>query len=139
MLQRVSIVRALAVAGVVLACDDSLGPREVAGTYSLISVSGQLVPTAGPESVLSGVIELSASGAVVRRIRYTSGDSPAELEYVLSGIFDVQGDSIVMRVTVPSNPPVVVRLAAARQGATLILRSGSPNDGPDIVEVYRRM
>ena len=118
---------------------DPVGPADLAGTYALVTVSGQPVPTAGPSAVLSGVIVLGAYGGGTRRVQYATAAAPGIVEDASAGTFAVRGDSVVLNVTVlAARPPAVARLAAARQGATLTLRFGSPVDGPDVVEVYRR-
>ena len=131
----------LAAAALLSACggSDPLGPADLAGTYILVTVSGQPVPAAGTPSVLSGVIFLGQDGAAVRRVRYATAATPAGVEEVSAGTFLVRGDSVVLRMTLlSSRPPVAVQWAAARQGPTLSLRFGAPADGPDVVELYRR-
>jgi len=111
------------------------GLAEVIGTYALVAVSGQPVPTAGRYGVESELLALGADGAAVRRVRYAGATG----EDAAAGTFVVRGDSVVLNLTtLASRPPVVVRWAAARAGGTLTLRFRDPGDGPDIVERYER-
>jgi hypothetical protein len=129
----------LVTAAVVLlaACGDTAAPipADVVGRYVLTTVSGRQVPAAG---VLDGVILLFPNGTAKLRIAYGSISAPGAVD-AWDGNFVVRGDEVLLTGTLTSmtpSPPVQWR--AHLEGRSMTMRLHPPNDGPDIVHVYRR-
>jgi hypothetical protein len=109
------------------ACDSAavLFPRDVAGVYTLRSVSG----LDEPPSV--GVLRLQPNGEVERRLRF--GDE----EVVWFGRYRVRGSTleIAFRAAGITDGPLHYSPVAYESGL-IVLRYGRPADGPDVIEVY---
>lgn len=127
----------------VAACGDasqSFHPREVSGVYRLESLNGEPVPTPGLGAVLAGEMVLGADGRVVRRMRYQLSGVAPDREFVASGSFTAARDTVRFAlIEDPARPELVWRPAARLEGGVLTLRHPHPADGPDNVEVFRRL
>jgi hypothetical protein len=123
---RPALVLAVAFAA---ACSDSTAPTpvQVAGVYSLESVSGR-----GP---VAGSFTLTADGRAERRVRYAT--DPTEIVFI--GSFTVDGTTIAFNL-VPGNMPAAFVWPVAGQwlGSQFTIKYPDPADGPDIIETYRR-
>jgi hypothetical protein len=132
-------VTALAVAG----CGDGfqvLRPGDVSGIYRLESVNGAPVPNTGLGAVLAGEIVLGADGQAVRRMRYQLSGVAAEREFVASGTFTVRRDTVRFAlIEDPARPELVWRPAARLERGALTLRYPNAADGPDNVELFRKL
>lgn len=122
-------------------CQNSLRPDRskqpdqtiAVGSYVLDSVSGR-----GPAS---GSMVLLLGGRAERRVRYRQADGSLSTEYVAIGTFRVteaQNLEIGLRENGGASTYVWKPLSALRDGV-LSLEYGDPADGPNIIEMYKRL
>jgi hypothetical protein len=109
------------------------------GDYRLETVNGASVPTTGLGAVLQGEVSLWPNGTAARSVTYQLSGVAPQREFVARGTFAIDRDSIRLALVDPAYPELVWRPRASLTNGTLTLRYPHPADGPDIVEVFRRM
>src|SRR3990170_7277128 len=118
-----SVNRMLPLFAAVIACTDSLAPRDVAGSYFLESINGQNLPVViGPIpeetiTVLSGGIALHEDGnaVTVERRREVSDNVPSENNYTFEQSFHLDGNRIRI-FPPPFCPPNALALCVEIEG-----------------------
>jgi hypothetical protein len=139
----VAVAAALVAELLAVACgaaSRSQQPLDVAGDYGLESVSGATVPTTGLGAILRGTLTLAPNGSATRRVTYQLSGVAPEKEFIARGTFAIAGDSILLAlVEDAAHPERVWRPRAILESGELTLRYPHPADGPDIVEVFRRL
>ncbi|HKW09116.1 MAG TPA: hypothetical protein VJO33_01985 [Gemmatimonadaceae bacterium] len=112
--------------------DSVLSPHFAQGTYTLESVHGR--------GAASGIMVLSPTGDVARRVRYAQAGGTQSQEYVDVGTFRLTAGGVVelqLRED-GGRSSNVWQPRATLTGSVLALQYPDPADGPDIVESYRR-
>jgi hypothetical protein len=142
-----SYLRKVVLSGVVLGaclgCGDRLGPAEIGGTFTLLSVDGCPVgtplaqcPLARGPMALEGEMVLRPDGSVTRSVRYESGDGTGVQDVVATGTYSLQRGRVELALRQVGYASVW-RLHALSEGAMLTVRYPHPADG-DVVETFRR-
>ena len=119
---------AVALITAAVACSgDSLNPRVVAGTYSLVSISGN------PD--VFGSLTLGRDGRAERRVRYSNG-----LTYVAIGTFSLLRDGVIdLRLREDNGKSSYEWRPHTTVDFNIVtIQSPNPADGPDVVEIYQR-
>jgi hypothetical protein len=110
-------------------CSDGTGPLPGAGVYVLRSYGARAT-----EVAVSGHVALRPDGSAERVLRYE-----AQPEYVVRGSYRLDGTRVDLRLREDGGrSPYEWRPHATLENGRLTLRSPSPVDGPDIVEIYER-
>ena len=131
-LRRVPRVLALVAALAGTACSDSTAPvtpAEVAGVYTLASVTGR-----GPSL---GTFILTADGRAQRQAHFETRFSPYDQQLI--GSFKIEGGTIAFEL-IPRDVPAdfVWPVKGQWLGSYFTITYPDPADGPNIVELYRR-
>jgi hypothetical protein len=109
---RLSVQSILPLLAAVIACNDSLAPRDVAGVYFLERINGQNLPVViGPIpeetiTVISGEIALyeDRNAVTVERRREVRNNIPSENNYVFEQRFELDGNRISIGPRSPCPP-----------------------------------